>query len=408
MNTKQYSIPYCLTILFFECCYMLPFVKVFVNIPTTSYISFAVAIMLFNRETISKVLTKSILIAIPFILLYFIVARQLNFFYGFLHPLLLLWYSLFPAILACDLIKRNKKTEINFTVIVSLVLFAYVAVNTLTELQTNEYVLRDITSGRDEELLDQMVLRNVGGFGFAYASGVFFIALLTIIVNSQIKKNYKTILSLFSVLLFFIVIRAQFTTLLFIVLSLSFLILYLRSNKSMRIAIVILSPFLVFGISFLLTLLMSLYEGSVVGDHLQTFYNSIWENNSVVDSAGMRSNYMADAIWTGLSSPIWGQGIVSGPVYYIARHCHSDILAAFVGTGIIGVYSRYKSLVFVSKKSNEGLGKNLSKRTYIPIILYYLLLSFFNPIEQIGEVAWTSFLITPVVYHLNFKYLSHE
>lgn len=387
---------------------MLPFVKAFVNIPTTSFISFAVAIMLFNRETISKVLTKSILIAIPFILLYFIVARQLNFFYGFLHPLLLLWYSLFPAILACDLIKRNKKTEINFTVIVSLVLFAYVAVNTLTELQTNEYVLRDITSGRDEELLDQMGSRNVGGFGFAYASGVFFIALLAIIVNSQIKKNYKTILSLFSVLLFFIVIRAQFTTLLFIVLSLSILILYLRSNKSMRIAIVILSPFLVFGISYLLTLLMSLYEGSVVGDHLQTFYNSIWENNSVVDSAGMRSNYMADAFWAGLSSPIWGQGIVSGPVYYIARYCHSDILAAFVGTGIIGVYSRYKSLVFVSKKSNEGLGKNLSKRIYIPIILYYLLLSFFNPIEQIGEVAWTSFLITPVVYHLIFKYLSHE
>ena len=176
----------------------------------------------------------------------------------------------------------------------------------------------------------------------------------------------------------------------------------------MRIAIVFLSPFLVFGISYILTLLMSLYEGSVVGDHLQTFYNSIWENNSVVDSAGMRSNYMADAFWAGLSSPIWGQGIVSGPVYYIARYCHSDILAAFVGTGIIGVYSRYKSLVFVSKMSNEGLGKDLSKKIYIPIILYYLLLSFFNPIEQIGEVAWTSFLITPVVYHLIFKYLSHE
>lgn len=387
---------------------MLPFVKAFVNIPTTSYISFIVAILLFNRETISKVLSKSVLIAIPFLLLYFIVARQLDFFYGFLHPLLLLWYSLFPAILAYDLIKRNKRSEIIFTAIVSLVLFAYVAVNTLTELQTNEYVLRDITSGLDEELLDQMVSRNVGGFGFAYASGAFFIALLAIIVNSQIKKNYKTILSLFSVLLFFIVIRAQFTTLLFIVLSLSFLILYLRSNKSIRISIVILSPFWVFGISYLLTLLMSLYEGTVVGDHLQTFYNSIWENKSVVDSAGSRSIFMADAFWAGLSSPIWGQGIVSGPVYYIARYCHSDVLAAFVGTGIIGVYSRYKSLVFVSKKSNEDLGKDLSKKIYIPIILYYLLLSFFNPIEQIGDVAWTSFLIIPVVYHLNFNYLSHE
>lgn len=405
MNIKQYSLPYCLAVFFCECCYLLPLAKASVDIPTISIFSFVIALVLFNRNTITKLLLNSVLIAIPYILLSFIVARQLDVFYGLLHPLLLLWYTLFPAILAYDLIKRNKRSEVIFTAVVSIILFAYVSVNTLIELQANQYVLRELTGGGDSELLDQMESKNVGGFGFAYAAGVFLLSLFSIIINSHLNNKYKVLLTLFAFLLFFLVMQAQFTTLLFLVIFTSCLILYLRSNKISRVAIILFSPLLLICISYFLTYLVSLYEGTVVGEHLQTFYYSIWEKSSVVDSAGARSNFMVDAFWTGLNSPIWGQSTISGQVYYITRYSHSDMLATFIGTGIIGVYSRYKSIVFVSRKLCLDLGKELSKRIYSPIILYYLLLSFFNPIDQIGDVAWTSFLIVPIVYQSIFKYL---
>lgn len=53
---------------------------------------------------------------------------------------------------------------------------------------------------------------------------------------------------------------------------------------------------------------------------------------------------------------------------------------------------------------NLAIDSNLHK-SYYPIVIYYLLFAFFNPIDAITEASWIIFVIIPSLFKL---YLSHN
>lgn len=393
------SILYSVAIIFFETCYLLPSVKIFLDITKISVISFVFVVLFFSDTLKYKIITKTFLIALPFLMLHFVVGYQLDFWNGFLHPLLLLWFTLFPAFLCYEVMSRGTKIEIITGTLFFLAIFLYVGFNTLGQLQYDEDVLRVLTSGAlGEDYAFEMAINNNGGFGFVYAAGVVFVAVFAILINvAKMKIWLRVTLITISVFLFMIIRDAQFTTLLLLVIGISYFVVLFRVNKNTRRILLWLSPLIVIGVPLLLDLFISFYEGSVTGDHLQDLSNSIYGGGDSGGSATGRSRLFINAFLASLSSPLWGQSVIGTAAGKAAHSCHSVILTNLVETGMIGVFFKYRAILFSANSVMKKIDHSLCHKILYPTIMYFLLLSLLNPIEQIGDINMSVFFCIPLL-----------
>lgn len=400
MAKQKLSILYILSVLILECFYLLPICKLVVDIPMTSYCSFLFSIIFFSTDVKKNVIFNTFLYAIPFLLLSFIVSYEMNFWKGFLHPTLLTWYAVFPAFLSYDLLKRNNKIEIIFSMVVSIILMLYVGFNTIGELQFNELLLRQMTNGADNDDFSVLMLyNNIGGFGYIYSVGVIFIAFISLILYGKLKIYLNILCVCITGVFAYLILNAQFTTLLLLVIFSILVVLFLHSSKAVRVLLIISIPCLIMLLPFFFNWMISLYGDSVIGEHLQSFYDAIWINNNMEDVAGLRSQYMSEAIAEGIKSPIWGQCVAGTRAGLVMLHSHSTVLATFVSTGIIGMYFRYKSILFASNQTITRLANKQWQKAYLPVQLYFVLLSLLNPLDQGGEVPWIVFFVIPVLFY---------
>lgn len=402
------SLIYSIAILFFEACYLLPSAKLYFDITRVSVISLGFALIAFEPKLKFKIIPKTFLIALPFLILRWYVAFQGDFWNGFLHPLLLLWFTLFPAFLCYDVMNNGGKIEIPSASLFFLTLFLFVGYNTIGQLQYDENILRILTSGAEgEEFAIEMALNNNGGFGFVYAAGVLFVAILAILINvDKVSTWWRVALIAINVLLFVIVTSAQFTTLLLLVIIMSFLVVLFKVNRQYWIFLIVLSPLIIFGIPYLLDILISYYSGSVTGDHLVDLSNSIAGSEPINGATNGRSRLMYSALRASLYSPLWGQSVIGTAAGQAAHSCHSVVLTNLVETGLIGVFFKYRSIRFAATSSIKKIDLTLCQRILYPTLLYFLLLSILNPIEQIGDINMTVFFCIPILLALVSKQCS--
>ena len=246
----------------------------------------------------------------------------------------------------------------------------------------------------DENFVTDMKLKGIGGFGISYSSGLLVLCCLIVCLNATIKK-IKLLSALLCILFLYMVLKAQFTTLIIVTLICIGLLLFNNTNRSsIKLLYLILLLVILSGIPAILQYSISFYGDSPIGEHLTDLYNKVMGVLPVEKT--QREIYQERCLLLMFDSPIWGNN-VNGAYNYLFAHSHSTFLGYGMATGLVGLGFYITTLLKAFKFAISNLGELLMSRFFFPIVLYYLLLSYFNPTNSL-EINFTFFLVIPLIY----------
>lgn len=404
INTKTNftwsSVPFCAAVLFLQGCYLLPVMQVFFNVQTVVYLTMAFTIIFCHDKASLSVIGRTLLIFLPYYIIMYLIAKPGDAKYGFLHPILLSWHVIFPAILAHQLLLRGRKYEIQFTLVTFLLIVLYVLSQSLNEMETNEVIMREMTSGNtDEEYKLLMMYENIGSFGFSYMCGAAFLCFLAQLVYIDNRhKKLRTILLILVIIFAIFISRAQFTTLLLLSLvGIGYIIFINIGNFKWRIVFLIfIAPLLTLLIPLFISLLIDFFQDTVVGDHLQIFYKSLTGSGEENAYSTSRAQLRTDALKQFLQSPFWGQNVLVQPARYLYTHSHTSVLSYLIATGLIGTISYLYALWNINRPILHLFNKKELFHVVMPFIGYYFILAFYNPVEA-PEISWGIFCVFPLI-----------
>lgn len=381
--------------LLIACCYLLPQLQYFVRVQELAILT----LIFFMLFSIKEIGIKSISILkwnIPFILIFFIVSKNFDWKYGLFHPFLMLWVTIFPAFLYKTIESRGLKFEKYFLLISILILASSVMLNTISMMEENPTIARAMTSGlTDEDYVTEMKLMGVGGYGISYSSGLLALCTITTFLNTS-NLLTKIFSAFFSLLFLYMAFNAQFTTLIIITITCIGVLLFYSSKNILHKWIY----FILFIIFFFITPtilqeLIIIYGDSPVSQHLIELYNKLTGTGAIVET--QRNAYQSNCLSLMFESPIWGHN-VDGEYHYLFTHSHSTILGYGLATGVVGVFFYMATLIKTFKLSVSNIGEKLLNKFFFPIILYYILLSYFNPTNSL-EINFVFFLVIPLIYN---------
>ena len=375
-------------------CYMLPQLQYFIRIQQLAVITFVYAIIFIVREDIKSFIVLRY--SIPYILTMFLVGYSLDFKYGLFHPFLLMWNIIFPAILCSFVIRKDDAILNKLIILTTIILFLFVGYQTIGQFADNNMIARMMTSGdTDEDYKAEMMLLGVGGFGLSYCAGIYLLISLILFKKFSITKIEAAITVLLLVVSIYLAYNSMFTTLIIITTFTILFFFYINSNTaSKKTLMIFLFLGLVFLLPMLLNLLSDLTADTPVGDHFKELHNKFYGANNI---ASERDQYSVQSISAFIESPIWGHNVSSGYYRYLSNNSHSTFWSTIIQTGLIGVISYFLCCLKAFKLNIADVDKDLYKQIYLPIILYYALLSFFNP-SDFYEISWAVFLITPLLF----------
>ena len=397
-SSKPFSFAFVISVIVMMLMYMVPQIKVIVPYDRLALVSF-IFVALFVLRTDSNHIIRVLLCALPYSFLMFIVARQGDFKYGFVHPLMTLWLLVFPAILATEVVGRNNQKEMMVIVVSSLIVLVVSLFLGISVFGENQDALRALAARQDEDYVQDLTQRGVGGFGATYSTGGLLVACL-LSLRFSLKKVTKILLVVLSLFLVYYILNAQFATLI-IITFLSAAYYFYSTAKSSR------QKFLIFAIGCLfviampsfMQLIVNFFGDTTVGDKFSQMDIALFEGGGGFSNvSGQRSKFQLDALRLFLQSPIWGNSMSTGNNAVIEYSSHSTLLSVMACTGLIGLSSYY----FTFSSSVRILLKKayINQDFYNPIIFYLILFSVFNPITGSLEAMWCYFVIIPLLYKL--------
>lgn len=378
------------------CCYLLPQLHLLIRIQELAVLSFLFsAIFIFRGKALadaSNILVKSV----PYLLVSFIVSYPFSIKYGLVHPFLLLWNTVFPVLLCKDIIEKKNQTVIFVLICLSVSLFLYVGWQTFIQSADNQNIARMMTNGdTDEDVLAEMMLMGVGGFGAAYSSGVYAIVSAVLLLHFTLKKYERIILIALLLVALYYVLNAMFTTLILITFaSFAIILIYRKKRQSNILYISFILVFFFFLLPSLLQIAIEYEKDSPVGDHLYEIYMKLY---GTVSTTTERDQFMMKNIAAMFDSPLLGHDISSGYYGELTRNSHSTFWSIVINTGIVGVVSYFSVYVRAYRTVKNKVTKIQEKQIYLPLVVYFLLLSFFNPSDAF-EVSWALFFVAPLIY----------
>lgn len=361
--------------------------------------------LLFINNSISK-LKKIALPLICYGLMNFAFALPGNFKIGFLHPIMTVWIAIFPMIMAYDVIKKKNIKEIKTEYFISLVFLFIILVATLKAMDENPYIMRFMTAGSasDEDDLANLSAQNVGGFGVAYGVGAIFISFFGVLLSYRLNLMVRIICVCIIIMLGYVIIYAQFTTLLILVFSiLLYQLVKLKDDLLYKIFIILIGIVLFMLSEHIFIMLMDFFYGTKTGEHLNEIYGALWGDE---EYDNFRRTLLSRAIDLFFQSPLIGSDVSIPDNMTVARQCHSTILYILIRVGLIGYSFFLYTYWMVFKPIFEYFNTKVRKLVLIPLAIYYLVLSYLNPIESdvfnfcFGFLA----LVTPYIISLYSKY----
>lgn len=380
---------------FIVACYLLPQVQLFVRIQELALLTFVFYVVFCQKQLGFSPLCV-LKWFIPFVLIYFMVSKSFSLKYGFFHPILLLWSCIFPVFMYKAIESRNNTVEKKTILICSLIIFIYVIVKTISMMQVDPTIARAMTSGlTDEDYVLQMKLLGIGGYGISYASGLLALSSLSVYLSSTSSKmKYGSLVSF--LFFMYMVFNAQFTTLIILTVLCIGTMLFLNSkSKSEKVLWIFLTIIVVCLVPMIIQQLISLYGDSPVTWHLEELCNKLTGVGVVEES--QRDVYRSQIISLMLESPFWGHN-VDGQYAYLFTHSHSTILGYGLATGFVGGYFYIVTYIKSFRYAVSHYSATLMKMSFFPVVIFYVLLSFFNPTNSI-EINFVFFLLVPLVYN---------
>ena len=400
-SDKQFSIVYVAYTLLIAAFYIFPMFSILIRLDQLALLTALYYVCFIARYVNLNQIINLVKYAIPFCVLMFF-AKGLDFKYGFLHNFMGLWNLIIPSILCIGLVLRNRPRELFFitwSTIGMLIITSFITLNAMGE---SINVMRELTAGTtDENYAMELREKGVGGFGIAYAMGAFVVGLFTLYRQMRYWSIWKLGILALLIFSFYFVTQAQFTTLLIITIVGAATSFYLDAKTITRkVKIIIFFVLIIFCLPMIVRFLIDLYQNTVIGVRLSRMYDSLWGGGNAADLSGLRSMYQLNAFKLFLESPIWGNNIIRQPNAFIHLACHSTLLAVACSTGIIGVWSYLKTFHVAFRNEIRLIIDSHLRISYYPVVVYYFLFAFFNPIDTITEASWIIFVIIPSLFKL--------
>lgn len=311
-----------------------------------------------------------------------------------------------PMILASFWLSLDQKNENYvkirkvFTVLL-IMCVAFVFIVTMRELSITPNVCRALASGEKTDELMELRERNVGGFGFSYAMGIFEVFTFYYVLKSKGKE--RIIYLIVTALLIVFVVRSQYMTLLILCMAIN-LLTCLRFTKSLvlRIFIVLVTVVLL----ILAGPITAFLSRIITGDKLS---ERMYQVSGLFEGAGyssMRIDYIKGCLNIFSSNFLIGKFDLINDVEanFYSNHSHSTQLKILVDTGIVGfiIYNFYLLYLryYVSNLIRKA-GKNPAP--FIMCFWFAWALSWLNPIYQVYEIPFALYLIVPLLICFNIK-----
>lgn len=288
------------------------------------------------------------------------------------------------AITLCN-VRQRKWILICFGIVA-----AYILMNTITALQEDQWITRLLAQGAESSsaALNAYRLKNVGGFEFSYMIGVVTLCFVWLATKTR-KVSLKIGCVIIIVFLYYYIIQTMYTTLLLLT-FLGTIILIFRAvdNNFIKVALVISSIALIFGIVPLLNMLSSLFENNLLSIKFQQISAAIVTRNS--GELGSRPDLILQSLQNWSTKPIFGGQFQNS-------NSHSLVFGILERNGLVGItlvgYLFYKAWRLLKNVLNVyGMPDELFDIS----VLYMLCLSVFNPIGYIFEIPIAVYCIVPI------------
>ena len=332
-------------------------------------------------RTLLPSIKKMILPMIIYGLMCFLFGMPFQFKLGFLHPIMTLWIWVFPILMCACLLGRNSRKELNLILGYNLILLLIIIIATAKAMMAFPDVMRMMTSGATEESLAQsMAQMNVGGFGIAYGCGAILLVLVALLMNSTMNKITRISLFLGIGFCGFIVLQAQFTTLLGLcVMGVALIFYFSTDNPFTKIFYILIVLLLLVAIQPLMSFAIELYQGSMVAAHLQELYSSWFEGEQY---HSYRNDYFMNGVNLFLTNPLLGVNVTLPENQFAYIASHSTVLGVATRSGVIGCFCYFYTYWVAVKDRVFECPSPQRFRIYFPLIAYFLILSLLNPTES--------------------------
>ena len=376
--------------------YLLPQTMLFISNDILAIIATVYYALFISKYVSPHIVLRTLLIAIPYLLLCWINGYPGNLKLGFVLPFMTLLTLLIPCFAVIATVKRNNIAEQKVILIATGLCLLYIATASLSALSKNPMIMRDMAGGSELDILTPARLRGVGGYGTAYAMGALFIAFWGI--RKYIKKSFIPPILFYVILIgtAWIVVESQYATLFFISILGVAIYYYIESKTTtQKVIIVLFTILLLFFSKALIQLGMSIQSLDVLRFKFELIYNGIWGGSGVENISGDRSQLQLSAWDLFLSSPIGGVPRFSSMEAY--NRAHSTIFTVLIASGLIGFISYISLFISALSRSIKTCLSNRAKELYIPVVLFYLAFAFLNPIDYTFDCSWVIFYVVPLL-----------
>ena len=281
--------------------------------------------------------------------------------------------------------KHRKMISAFFGVLVLFILY-----KTMNALANNQWITRILAQSAisDSAEIRSYRLGNVGGFEFSYMVGILTLLLIWTAINCK-KMIIKIASIVFSIFFFYYIIQTMYTTLLLLTaVGILALLLLNMKNPLARLGLIIGFIVLVFVLPILFGYLSKLFEGSLLSTKFLQMQAALMGGGA--SELGSRPKYMLEAIEGWFHSPIFGG-------YSYTYEVHSFLIGLLESCGLMGVLT----WLLIFKATHKMISREMIQRGIQPnlfhiVILWLVLLGFFNPIGYCFELTIAALFIVPI------------
>ncbi len=296
-----------------------------------------------------------------------------------------------PVFWGCYALKHCTEKQRKFVLLIFGIMCGYILLKTLDALQTVPDVCRELAKSTTYESVSRTSYRmqNVGGFEYSYTMGIVTLGLVWTSVKAQ-KKLLRVLSMLATIVCYFFIIQTMYTLLLILTFIGTVMIFFFTTrSKIIKTIIIAGSIAMVLFMEPLFKFLADLFSFNFgLEEKFTSMYLAIRYDD--VDMVGSRPELLLKAFLNWAKNPIFGGR-------HVDSSSHSFIMTYLENSGIVGFSVWLTFFIYgwrILRKEIQNYTKELS--LFDSVMVYILLLSFFNPIGYVFEVIFAAFFIIPI------------
>ncbi len=380
---------------------VLPMLKYSINyVPTILFTVPFVFIYLMQKKKSTMTFLCLVLMLVFLFVFSFLINAPLNI-NAAMNMSIILYLCFVPYLLFDYLANTKSKWEIQIVLVGIISIFVFIVFMTSRAFADDPVIARRLAIGSaDDEYINEMRMKNIGGFGFSYAVGMLIPYVAIKIVNSAGKT--KALLIALFIALFVYAFFCQYTMLLILAITFS-TIVFIIGSKS-----IITKTLLLFSSLVILINLAGIFK--FLGNNLPLVslaYHFRGLYTSLSTGEDTTSRILATKRCLGLfrQHPFFGVNILDSYNSYIIGHGHSLYFPFLSSNGIFGLGMLFVTTFYIFRSIYLRINAN---RMNIIVLIMYVVLGFLNPTHNAFEISVSVFLLIPLIEYYENKIKEQE